>query len=67
MPIDGDKRLIERAEAAIAKMLYQQKGVVGSFQDPDVIYRPRRSAEQPLEVKVNFPKGLMGLSQDLII
>jgi hypothetical protein len=65
-PVDGDYRVRERIESAIARCLYQQPGVIGSFQDKDVRYKPRKTTEQPFKVAMTF-SNIMGLNVELIV
>ena len=62
-PIDSDKRFRERIEAAIAKSLSVQSGLVGEFQDKDIRYRPTRQNEAKFEVKMTAPETIMGLAE----
>ncbi len=65
-PIDGDERVRERIEAAIAGSLNQQSGIVGSFQDKDVRYSPRKITEMSFKAVMNF-SNIMGLSEEIIV
>lgn len=67
LPIDGDDRLRERVESAISKKLNEQPGVIGAFQDRDVLYRPRRPKEQPIRMTISFKKELAGLNKEFLI
>ena len=51
-PMDGDKRLRERFEAAMSIHLFNQPGIVGAFQDLGIRYRPRWESEAPLKAKI---------------
>lgn len=66
-PIDGDKRIIERIEAEIARSLNQQEGLIGAFQDKDVRYRPTKPNEQQFRVLMTFPQPIMGLTEEFFI
>ena len=66
-PIDGDRRIRQRVEAAIASKLLEQSGVIGEFQDDDIRYWPRRLDEQEMRVKMKFPKPIMGLPEELVV
>ena len=65
-PIDGNERVRERIEAAVAESLNQQSGIVGSFQDKDVRYNPRKTTEKSFKAVMSFP-NIMGLSKEIII
>jgi hypothetical protein len=62
-----DKRLGERVEATIKRILLEQEGKVGEFQDRDIRYRPKRPKEQPLSVILKFSKPIMGLVEEISI
>jgi len=64
-PLDVEKRIRERIEAAIANRLYQQPGVVGKFQDDDIKYRPRRTDEEPFSVRMGSFETILGLCSEL--
>ena len=67
-PLDKDnQRLRQRIEAAIAQDLLQQDGLIGSFQDNDIIYYPRRQSEPPIKIKLNAYEQLLGLNCELTI
>lgn len=67
-PFDSDdRRLRQRLEAAIASKLFEQDGIIGSFQDNDVRYYPRRPKEQPIKIKLKFNELILGLSGELTI
>jgi hypothetical protein len=65
-PVEGDERIRERIEYAIARSLNQQPGIIGSFQDQDIRYKPRKTTEESLKVTMTFP-NIMGLSEELIV
>lgn len=64
-PLDGQRRLVERIEAAISDCLYKQSGLIGEFQDKGIRYRPRRHDEEPVEVSIEANKKIAGLPHDL--
>jgi hypothetical protein len=66
-PIEGNRRIRQRIEAAIAGSLNSQSGVVRTFQDKDIRYAPRRSKEEPIKVKITIPAAIMGLENELEI
>jgi hypothetical protein len=66
-PIDNDKRLIERTESALANHLYQQEGIVGTFQEKGIRYRPRLQTEKPLFASFKAPANILGLPERLEI
>ena len=56
-PMESDKRLRERFEAALSIHLYNQPGIVGAFQDQGIRYTPRWESEVPLKAKIiNYDK-----------
>ena len=65
-PVDGNDRVRERIESAVARSLNQQPGLIGSFQDKDVRYKPRKTTEKSFKVAMTFP-NIMGLSEELIV
>jgi hypothetical protein len=65
--INEDKRIGERIESEIAKILHQQGGFIGDFQDKDIRYRPTRPNEQQVRVVMTFPKSIMGLNEELFV
>lgn len=64
-PIEGDKRLRERIEAALAYHLYSQEGRVGEFQDRGIRYRPRREHEAPCCIVLEADAQLCGIPTTL--
>ncbi|MBW6475027.1 MAG: hypothetical protein K0B14_18010 [Anaerolineaceae bacterium] len=60
-PIDGDKRLRERLEAAMSIHLHNQPGIVGAFQDKGIHYNPHCKNEAPLIAKFNNYDQIHGL------
>lgn len=66
-PLDVEDRIRQRIEAALAKRLYQQPGLVGKFQDDDIRYSPRRHGEKPISVSKIFPEEILGLGNELIV
>ena len=66
-PIDSDRRIRERIEAAISRKLNTQYGVVGNFQDHDIRYMPTRSEEEPIQIRMRFSEPIIGLEEELLI
>jgi hypothetical protein len=64
-PLDCDERLRNRIEAAIARCLYDQPGIVGEFQDQGIVYRPRRDGEVPVQALVRCRDNLLGVPDSL--
>lgn len=60
-----EKRLVERIESAIAIHLYNQKGVVGDFQEKGIRYRPRWTRETPVKVSFTTTKKIIGFPTEL--
>ncbi len=66
-PLDVERRLRERIEAAIAGYLYRQPGVVGEFQDKGIRYRGRREGEEGIEVVLEAEGEILGLPGVLMV
>ena len=66
-PIEVDRRIRERIESGISESLNEANGVVRSFQDADVRYRPRRQNEQKIKVTMIIPKSIMGLKGEIFV
>ena len=65
-PLDCEPRLRERIEAAVSQHMQRQPGLVGSFQDHGVRYRPRREAEEePIVVRCLATGQILGLPRTL--
>lgn len=64
-PIECDKRTRERIESKIALTLKEQEGIISSFQDQDIRYRPSRKDESPFRVSMSFFELILGLSKEL--
>jgi len=63
--LDSEKRLRERIEAGLAYHLYQQEGIVGTFQDKGIRYRKRLSSEEPIQVFFEADVKLLGVPEFL--
>jgi len=66
-PFQGEKRLRERIEAALAKSLQRQEGIGGQFQDADIRYAPRREGEEPIMVNLRCSASIIGLPEELVL
>ena len=66
IPFKGERRIRQRIESAIANHLYEQEGVIGSFQDKGVRYLPRREDETPVLVKIKSDIPILGFPEELI-
>jgi len=64
-PLDVEERTRQRIEAAIANRLFEQSGLIGKFQDEDIRYRPRRTDEEPISVKMISFESILGLCSEL--
>jgi hypothetical protein len=62
-PMSCDKRIRRRIEATIAQTLYAAPGVIGAFQDKDILYKSRMKAEQPISCVVRSPLPLLGVPE----
>jgi len=66
-PLDCDKRLRRRVEAAIASTLMSVPGKVGEFLDEGIVYQSRREEEDPVEVSISSSVKIHGLPGRLIV
>jgi hypothetical protein len=66
-PMQCDRRIRERLEAALANHLYEQPGVIGAFQEKNIRYNLRRSNEDPIKVKIACPQVVQGIPTELNI
>ncbi len=66
-PIKLEHRLRQRVESAVALSLYEQPGLIGSFQAPETrkSYRPKRDDEISVKVKMRMPAKILGLTPEL--
>ncbi len=62
---EGDKRVLERIEAAVALNLRRQPGSIGDFQNPDIRYRPRGSEESPIKAFLRSDVPILGLPDEI--
>jgi hypothetical protein len=60
-PMNCERRLRKRFEAALANHLYRQPGVLGAFQDKGIRYELRRNSEDPIKVNINCPQEVLGI------
>lgn len=65
-PLNVEERIRQRIEGAIASRLLQQPGPIGSFQDSDIRYRPRRNDEEPISVQMVACESILGLCRELL-
>jgi len=64
-PTEIEDRLRRRIEAAIAIHLYNQPGIIGSFQDDGIRYAPRKEREEPVQVTIEAPNMICGLPNEI--
>jgi hypothetical protein len=64
-PANCEDRLRQRIEAAISKYLHGQEGAVGTFQDDDVRYVPRRFDEEPVAASFKWEHRPLGVPEAL--
>ncbi len=64
---EGDKRLLDRIEAAVALHLRKQPGTIGGFHDPDIQYRPKRPDEDAIRASFRSDASILGLPDELHI
>jgi hypothetical protein len=64
-PLDASQRTRRRIEAALAKHLYGQSSLVGSFQDEDITYEGRLPEENPLNVRFCASADILGLAESI--
>jgi hypothetical protein len=62
-PFSGETRVRQRAEAAIAHVLYGAKGLIGEFQDQGIRYSPRWQTEQPVQCRINSTVPVLGIPE----
>lgn len=60
-PLECERRLRERVEAALAEHLYAQPGKIGGFQDRGIRYRGRKEGEDAVRVVLQAETTLLGL------
>lgn len=65
-PFDVERRLRQRAEAALADAFYEGPGQIGEFQERGIRYSRRKTEEPPLECRV-APASILGLPVRLTI
>ena len=66
-PIDSEKRVRQRIEAAISERLSKQLGLIGEFQDSDIKYSPRRTEEKSILVSIEASEQILGLDNELLV
>ena len=64
-PLECEKRMRERIEAALARYLYERPGLAGEFQDKGILYRGRKSSEEPAQVLIRCNAHLIDLPKSL--
>ncbi len=64
-PLECEKRVRQRIEAALAVHLYRQDGLVGEAQDKGIRYTVRRAEEAPIGVRFESDTVLLGLPDSL--
>ncbi len=64
-PLECERRLRERIEAALAEHLYAQPGMIGNFQDRGIRYRGRRANEAVIKVFLQTEIVILGLPDTL--
>ena len=62
-PLVLETRRLERIEEALMKHLYNQSGKVGSFQEEDILHKPRTDSEIPFNVRFQEVPDLIGIPQ----
>ena len=66
-PLTRHTRLRTRIEAALARHVSRQSGLVGSFQDAGIRNAPRRASEEPVEVLCRSSAVLLSLPAHLVV
>lgn len=66
VPIEAEERIRQRIETAIAKWLLNQEGVIGQFQDNDIVYKKRLKTKTPIKVAITSTEQILGLPKELI-
>jgi hypothetical protein len=64
--IDGDRRIRERVEGALALHYREMGGQAAVLLAPDIRYRPRKDSEPPIRVRVICTVEIKGLPSELI-
>jgi hypothetical protein len=64
-PLECDKRLRQRIEAAVAQYLYKSPGMVGEFQIAGLVYRPRLDDEVAVQALIRCKETLIGIPDTL--
>lgn len=64
-PLDVERRIRQRIEAAIATRLREQPGLIGEFQDEGIRYLPKRTDEEPITVRLTAYEPILGLCNEL--
>jgi len=64
-PIVCERRVRCRIEAGLARHLFDQPGLIGQFQSPEVRYVRRRKDELPFECAFSSDAGVLGLPAKL--
>lgn len=64
-PIDAQRRVRQRIEAAIAKRLLEQQGLTSEFHDHEVRYLSKRTDEAPILVEMQAFESILGLCNEL--
>jgi len=65
IPLNSNRRIRQRIEAAIAETLFNQPGVVGEFQNKDIKYVSRRPDEESVQVAIESGGKILGLPKEL--
>lgn len=67
LPLDCESRLRKRIEGTIAEILYNYKGVVGEFQEPDIKYQKPKINRGTIRIELRHNSKILGLPDELII
>jgi hypothetical protein len=66
-PVESSQRIRQRIESAIAGYFYNQPGIVGTFQDEEIRYLPRRPDEIPILLKIRCSEQIIAMPTELTI
>ena len=67
LPLDCDSKLRRRIEYTIVKILKDQKGLIGDFQEQDIRYQKPKIDNSPIRIKLQNKFDILGLPDKFII
>jgi hypothetical protein len=66
-PIEGNRRLRERIEGAIAHQIREQSAPASSLLPPDIRYRSRMQSEVPVSLDIECDQVVLGLPSQMVV